>query len=54
MAIVDLLDSITNSTDKIMSTIGVFIDLERAFGTINHRILVKKLEHYGIHGIVSR
>ena len=50
LAIIELTNRLTNAIDKGEFTIGIFLDLSKAFDTINHKILIQKLEHYGICG----
>ena len=43
-------DSITKSLANGRHVLGIFIDLSKAFDTLDHNILLNKLEHYGIRG----
>ena len=54
LAINEFIDKITKAIDKGKYTIGIFLDLSKAFDTINHTILIKKLEYYGIRGIALK
>ena len=52
-ALPSIVEQIREAMDKQMITCGVFIDLEKAFDTVNHSILLSKLDHYGIRGVAN-
>jgi len=52
-ALLDFYDKITESIESGEYTIGVFIDLQKAFDTIDHSILLQKLSYYGIRVVAQ-
>ena len=50
-ALIKIFERIRQSLDKGHAAIGVFVDLQKAFYTIDHSILLSKLSHYGVRGI---
>ena len=50
----EIMEKISAAIDNKMSTIRVFIDFMKAFDTINHSILIDKLEHYGVRGTATK
>ena len=47
-ALLEITDIITKELDRGKLPIGIFLDLPKAFDTLDHNILFKKLKHYGI------
>ena len=51
MALITLIDKISEALDNGEIVMGVFLDFSKAFDTVDHRILLKKLHLYGIQDI---
>ena len=51
MAVLDFINDMKKAIDNKMYTAGSFMDLSKAFDTIDHEILLDKLYHYGLRGV---
>ena len=49
-AALELIDHISNNLDNGKVLFSIFLDLSKAFNTLDHTILTQKLKHYGIKG----
>ena len=49
-AILDIYEKLMKNLDESLSSCAIFLDLAKAFDTVNHNILLQKLEVYGIRG----
>ena len=53
-ALACLYDKVSSTIENKECTVGIFIDLSKAFKTVDHNILISKLEHYGVRGTALR
>ena len=52
-ALIDITETIRQALDNKKFACSIFVDLQKAFDTVNHDILIVKLEHYGIRGTAN-
>ena len=48
-----IVENIQTQLDDGKYSAGVFVDLKKAFDTVDHNILLKKLHYYGVRGIAN-
>jgi len=52
LPLIELCDNLYSHLDQHEVVVGMYFDLQKAFDTVNHKILLQKLCGYGIRGIV--
>ena len=53
-ALISLTEQIRSLLDGGHYVCGIFVDLEKAFDTVDHKILCEKLNHYGLRGNINK
>ena len=53
LAAVRLVDQLTSQMDNNLIPINIYIDLSKAFDTLNHAILLSKFNYYGVTGCAN-
>jgi hypothetical protein len=52
-ALINITETVRNALDENKFACAVFIDFQKAFDTVNHKILLQKLNYFGITGTIK-
>ena len=52
-ALISLTENIRENLDETNLSCGIFVDLQKIFDTVEHDILLTKLENYDVYGLVN-
>ena len=52
-ALMSIIENIQTHLDDNKYVAGVFVDLKKAFDTVDHDIFIEKLDHYGVRGVAK-
>ena len=53
-ALLDFINNVQSAIDNKMNPVGIFLDLSKAYDVLDHKILLDKLNAYGIRGITNK
>ena len=54
LALLDIIDECYKNLDQHKKVVGIYFDLQKAFDTVDHGILLHKLYSYGIRGVMYK
>ena len=54
MALLNLVDQVSNELDNKKYSVDIYIDLSRALDTFDHNILISKHDYYGVTGASNK
>ena len=52
-AFINLTENIAQALDEGKIGCGIFVDLQKAFDTVEHEVLLSKIDHYGVCGLTN-
>jgi len=48
LALIEVTDNLIQNMENGNTSVGIYLDLQKAFDTVNHQILLAKMNNYGV------